>query len=371
MIESSPLAAMRRLHERGPRSRGLVVDREGVALGPAMLLVRRGEVGFECVRPDIVVRVAQAVFGADARLAKLPRLLRSIAGALDAGDLVRAQLLGLQMPISDLDDAQLAKLAAAAELIKVGFDPSQPRDERGRWSSDGGASGASEAASVQVADAGEGTSDAGGIVPVAGNGQGQATQPVPVTSAPIPQPAQRSGNVGEYTPADAAKLPPPPAGSKYLTLADGSVPWTAPYHEIKGGPILVPNNVSIEHNVRAGEKILADYNKALETDAHGADGDRLGTMIRLFDYSGEMDYQRTYGTNGHINRDYIDIGNYNYGAVMAAAGYSWPTAMIAASVANWNGEGEKSWPFGGNPRNLDIARRGYEDYKAGRIATRK
>jgi hypothetical protein len=53
------------------------------------------------------------------------------------------------MPISDLDDAQLAKLAAAAELIKVGFDPSQPRDERGRWSSDGGASGASEAASVQ------------------------------------------------------------------------------------------------------------------------------------------------------------------------------------------------------------------------------
>jgi hypothetical protein len=58
MIETSPFSRMRRLHQRGPRSRGLLVDREGVALGPEMLLVRRGEVGFECVRPDIVMRVA-------------------------------------------------------------------------------------------------------------------------------------------------------------------------------------------------------------------------------------------------------------------------------------------------------------------------
>jgi hypothetical protein len=37
---------------------------------------------------------------------------------------------------------------------------------------------------------------------------------------------------------------------------------------------------------------------------------------------GEWDYQRTYGVGGKINRDYINIGNYNYGVVAAAAGYT-------------------------------------------------
>lgn len=365
MSAPSPFAPMRRLHERGPRSRGLTVDRDGVALGPETILVRRTEAGYERLGPDVLMRVAQAVFGVDAQLGKLPRLLSAIAGALGAGELVKAQLLGLEIPIDELDDAQLAKLAAAAGLIKAGFDPSQPRDERGRWSGEGGTTGAGEAAPVQVADGGEGTT--GGILPAAGNGQGQATQTPSAPSATIPPPAQRSGTIGEYTPAEAAKLPPPAAGSKYLTLADESVPWTASYHEIKGGPILVPNNVSIEDNVRAGEKILADYNKAIEADDNGAEGDRLGTMITLFNYGGEMDYQRTYGTNGHINQDYIDIGNYNYGAVMAAAGYSWTMTAVAATMVNWKGEGDKSGPLWSNPRNLDIARRGYDDYKAGKI----
>jgi hypothetical protein len=182
MSAPSPFALMRRLHERGPRSRGLTVDRDGVALGPQLTLLRRTQAGYECLGPDVLMRVAR-------------------------------------------------------------------------------------------------------------------------------------------------------------------------------GPLLVPNNVSIKDNARAGEKILAEYNKALETDAHGADGDRFGTMMRLFDYGGEMDYQRTYGAHGHINQSYIDIGNYNYGPVMAAAGYSWTMTAVAATVVNWRGEGDKAGPLWSNPRNLDIAPR--------------
>ena len=98
MSNRSPFTRMCRLHERGPRSRGLVVDRDGVALGPAITLLRRGGVGYECVDPDSLRRVARIVFSADAPLGKLPRLLGAIACALEAGDLVKAQLLGLEIP---------------------------------------------------------------------------------------------------------------------------------------------------------------------------------------------------------------------------------------------------------------------------------
>jgi hypothetical protein len=36
-----------------------------------------------------------------------------------------------------------------------------------------------------------------------------------------------------------------------------------------------------------------------------------------------MDYQLIYGVNGRdANKDYIDIGNYNYGVIAGAAGIS-------------------------------------------------
>jgi len=309
MSDRSPFAQMHRIYERGRRSRGLVVDRDGVALGPDVELVSRSAAGYRCARTDDLVRLTHLVFAGDARLRRLPRVLARIARALDAGDLVKAQLLGLEIPIAELDESQLAWLAGAADLVKAGFDPSQPRNDRGRWTSEGGGDGAAADAAgatpVQIAEASEGISDAGGILPAAADDRGQTSRAVPVAVATIPPPSQGSGNVREYSPEEAAKLPPPP-GSKYATLADGAVPWTAPFHELKGGPMLVPKDVSIEDNVRAGEKILADYNKAAETDIREADGARFGTMMRLFDRGGEMDYQSIYGTKDHYNQNYID-----------------------------------------------------------------
>ena len=132
-----PFATMRRLHERGPQSRGLAVDAEGVTLGPDCILVRRTPAGYRSANPNEIARLTRSVLGDDGRLQRLPFVLAGITRALNAGDLVKAQLLGLEIPLPDLDDEQVARLRLAGELMKD-FDPNQPRDERGRWTSDGG-----------------------------------------------------------------------------------------------------------------------------------------------------------------------------------------------------------------------------------------
>jgi Restriction endonuclease fold toxin 5 len=129
-------ATMRRLHERGPRSRGLSVDTEGVALGPGCVLVRRTPAGYQRASAGEIIDLTRIVFGRDARLDRIPIVLARITECLSAGDLVKAQLLGLEIPLDELDDRQLARLRRVGGLIKE-FDPDQPRDEHGRWTSSG------------------------------------------------------------------------------------------------------------------------------------------------------------------------------------------------------------------------------------------
>lgn len=82
---------------------------------------------------------------------------------------------------------------------------------------------------------------------------------------------------------------------------------------------------------------------------------------------GRMDYQWVYRVNGKDNPDYIDFGNYNYGVVAAAAGYSFDDAMIAAGIVNLTGTGDKSGPWWNSSRNLPLIKQGYDDYKTGKI----
>lgn len=134
-----PFATMRRLHDRGPACRGLAVDAEGVMLGPDCSLVRHTPLGYRCADPDELARLTRDVFDGDARLSRLPIVLAGIVKALDGGDLLKAQLLGLEIPIGELDDHCLQRLSVTAGLIKDGFDPNQLRDERGRWARESGA----------------------------------------------------------------------------------------------------------------------------------------------------------------------------------------------------------------------------------------
>jgi hypothetical protein len=95
---------------------------------------------------------------------------------------------------------------------------------------------------------------------------------------------------------------------------------------------------------------------------------REAAMSALFLPGQPMDYQRVYGKDGLINRSFIAFGNYNFGVVAAAAGYTKKQAHLAAGAANLLGSGDKSGPDFNNPLNIPFIDAGYDAYKAGRIA---
>jgi hypothetical protein len=127
-----------RLHSRGPANRGIAVDADGALLGPDCVLVRRTADGYRCLdRADAAV--VQDLLFTGQPSDWLFGQCRRIAAALDGGDTALAQILGLHMPIGELDDARLRQLALAALWLKANFNPDQPRipagngPESGEW----------------------------------------------------------------------------------------------------------------------------------------------------------------------------------------------------------------------------------------------
>ena len=192
----------------------------------------------------------------------------------------------------------------------------------------------------------------------------------------VPPPPPGSGSVREYSAEEAAKLPPPPAGSKYVTLNDGSVIWSQWSNHEKGGPMLMPADISFADNVKAAE-VLRARTEGLPFNSEGGPLDsKASTMIAWFTPgAGTMDYQSVYGSGGEYNKSYIDVTNYNYGIVAAAAGYSLEDALWHAGAVNWGRHPfdpkQRTGPFANKERNADMIVKGYEDFKAGRIGPRE
>jgi hypothetical protein len=160
---------MRRLDERGPASRGIVVDAEGAMLGPDCVLVRRTGTGYRCIEPEEAAPLQSFLFGAEGDDPdRLFHLIGGITRALNAGELALAEIYGLRIPVSGLDDRQLKQLAAAAPFVKANFNPDQPRipagePGAGEWTTEGGGSGGNtaqteDASGAAAADASPGTS---------------------------------------------------------------------------------------------------------------------------------------------------------------------------------------------------------------------
>src|SRR5260370_11125472 len=138
---------MRRLHPRGPSSRGMTVDVEGAMLGPDCVLVRRTPEGYRCATPEEAAGIQALLGGRVDDRDWLFRQCRRIAKALADRNIALAQIYGMGIPIIELDGGRLKKLASAARFIKANFDPDQPRDADGRWTDEGStASGTPSAA---------------------------------------------------------------------------------------------------------------------------------------------------------------------------------------------------------------------------------
>ena len=134
------IGVLRRLYPRGPASRGVVVDVQGAMLGPDCVLVWRTATGYRCLSRDDA-KAIQALLGIvyDGSDWLFEPSLR-IAKALNDDQVALAQIHGLHIPVSELDDWQLSRLAGSAPLSKA-YNPDQPRVPAGQpgggqWTSD-------------------------------------------------------------------------------------------------------------------------------------------------------------------------------------------------------------------------------------------
>jgi hypothetical protein len=162
-------APMYRLTARG--GVGLACDEQGIAVGPVVLVEALAAGGGRGFRPRPAEEIARTLALAydDLAPADLARCLASLdvaAKALEARDLAKASIAAVLLKLPDLSVEGFAKLAADPSLKK--YSPDQPRDGRGRWTSDDAGSDA-----IQVAENEDGTrSDTGGILPAPrGNNQ--------------------------------------------------------------------------------------------------------------------------------------------------------------------------------------------------------
>jgi hypothetical protein len=158
------LGNMRRLHPRGAANRGVCVDTEGAMLGPDCVLVHRTTGGFRGLARNDAAMLQKCALDADRDEDWLFRQSQRIADALNKGEIALAQIYGLHIPVGELSERQLHRLALAP-FAKDGFDPAEPRvpagsgRESGQWTN-GGGGGGSDASSDD--GGGDGENDGGG-----------------------------------------------------------------------------------------------------------------------------------------------------------------------------------------------------------------
>ncbi len=168
---------MRRLHPRGPTSRGISVDIDGAMLGPNCVLV---EANLGAHRP-ISHQAAGFIQGLLLPGHRDPDWLFEqcgrIARALDERQVALAQIYGLPIPIDELDDRRLVKLARVTAFARTGFNPDEPRIPKGNprggeWTGSGDDEGSSDTSSSPSSDLGSKISDDDG-------GSGSTASPTP------------------------------------------------------------------------------------------------------------------------------------------------------------------------------------------------
>jgi hypothetical protein len=138
------LGNLRRLHPRGSANWGICVDAEGAMLGPDCVLVRRTSRGFRGLDREVALRLQKLLMGADRDRDWVFRRCQSIADALERGEVALAQIHGLRIPIAELDDWQLKRIALVA-FARAGFNPDEPRIPKGDPNGGEWTSGNSEA----------------------------------------------------------------------------------------------------------------------------------------------------------------------------------------------------------------------------------
>lgn len=133
--------------------------------------------------------------------------------------------------------------------------------------------------------------------------------------------------------------------SRVLTYPDGT-----PVSNPNGGYYQVPDSFDMSRNLAFGES-----------------GPGKLAIFDQMRWGGDMDYQRPGGLleslfKGNVARSYVDLGNYNFGVVLAAAGYDLSSTVDWARAARQ--VFDSKIPLG--PREISTITQGWKDYAAGR-----
>ncbi len=185
------LRDMRRLHPRGAANRGICVDIEGAMLGPDCVLVGRTRHGFRALERGQASTLQKCVLHTAPDDDWLFRQCERISDALNKGEVALAQIYGLHIPVANLDDRTLRRLALT-NVRKAGFNPDEPRIPKGEphggeWTTgDAGESetDTSEGTSHGGSDGGDQGDGGDAGAGEDGSGQGGRVAPVPVAQAP-------------------------------------------------------------------------------------------------------------------------------------------------------------------------------------------
>ena len=109
---------------------GLDCSPRGLSLAGVSLL--RKDAGFSPRPTEEIEALIKAAYGQVVDPARLADGLDVVARALNSGDLGRAMIAALRLKLPNLDEAAAARLAGAEDMLAK-YDPNEPRDERGRW----------------------------------------------------------------------------------------------------------------------------------------------------------------------------------------------------------------------------------------------
>jgi hypothetical protein len=114
-------------------------------LGPDCVLVRRTPGGFRAIARGDAVALQKCVLGAGSDEDWLFHQCQRITEALNKGEVALAQIYGLRIPIGELDNQRLRRLAVAG-VAKWTFNPGEPRIPKGELHAGEWTTGSGEAA---------------------------------------------------------------------------------------------------------------------------------------------------------------------------------------------------------------------------------
>jgi hypothetical protein len=119
-----------------PGGPGLTCGPEGLYLAGAPLLRKTAD-GLVPRRPDELAALTLAAFGEVADVERLTRGLRTAANALNEGDVGKAMMAALHLRLHDVSADGVQRLRRVDDFLAK-YDPNEPRDWRGRWTTGGG-----------------------------------------------------------------------------------------------------------------------------------------------------------------------------------------------------------------------------------------